>query len=67
MTLEEIDYALAKQVPAMNGGFTVATSYGDITVPYGPVADQIARWVRRALETESFRLQRAAERAKANA
>lgn len=66
METEEIDYALAKQVPDMNRGFTIATSYGDITVPAGPVADQVARWVRNALETESYRLQRAAERAKAN-
>ena len=27
---ERISYALAKQVPAMERGFTISTSYGDI-------------------------------------
>ena len=66
MKTEEIGYALAKQVPDMNRGFTIATSYGDIVVPAGQMADYIARWVRSALEVENFRLQRAAERAKAS-
>ena len=29
---ERISYALAKQVPAMERGFTISTSYGDIQI-----------------------------------
>ena len=29
---ERISYALSKQVPAMERGFTISTSYGDIEV-----------------------------------
>ncbi len=29
---ERLSYALAKQVPAMERGFTISTSYGDIEV-----------------------------------
>lgn len=30
-----LSYALAKQVPDMVRGFTIATSYGDIAIPAG--------------------------------
>ena len=32
---ERISYALAKQVPAMERGFTISTSYGDIQIDAG--------------------------------
>ncbi len=32
---ERISYALAKQVPAMERGFTISTSYGDIWIDAG--------------------------------
>ena len=67
MKTEEIDYALAKQVPDMHQGFTIATSYGDISVPEGDMANYIARWVTRCLEGEKFRRARAAEKAQAKA
>ena len=45
-----LSYALAKQVPAMANGFSIATSYGDIQIEPGRHADAIAAAVRRALE-----------------
>lgn len=32
MTADQIRYALAKQVPAMERGFTIGTSYGDLVI-----------------------------------
>ena len=45
-------YALAKQVPDMARGFSIHTSYGDIVVVPGPLADQIQALVRQATERE---------------
>ena len=45
-------YALAKQVPAMERGFTIHTNYGDITIPPGWMADRIQRHVERVLQVE---------------
>ena len=52
-------YALAKQVPDMARGFSIHTSYGDIVVVPGPLADQIQALVRVATERElaAFRAQ----------
>lgn len=36
---QQLSYALAKQVPDMARGFTIATSYGDITIPPGWMGD----------------------------
>lgn len=49
---QALGYALAKQVPAMERGFVIATSYGDITVPAGWMADRIQEHVRHVLEAE---------------
>ena len=32
ISIESLRYALAKQVPAMERGFTIHTSYGDIEI-----------------------------------
>jgi hypothetical protein len=47
-----LGYALAKQVPDMARGFSIHTSYGDIAVVPGPLADQIQALVREATERE---------------
>ena len=47
-----LSYALAKQVPDMARGFTIHTSYGEIAVVPGPLADQIQALVRQATERE---------------
>ena len=49
MNEQEIRYALAKQVPDMARGFTISTSYGDITIPAGKLADRVRGEVGRAL------------------
>ena len=56
-----LSYALAKQVPAMAGGFSIATSYGDIQIEPGRHADAIAAAVRRALEIRLKAARRDAE------
>lgn len=43
-------YALAKQVPAMLGGFTIATSYGDIDISDPDECRAVAEVVRTLLE-----------------
>ena len=48
----QLSYALAKQVPDMARGFSIHTSYGDIAVVPGPLADQIQALVRVATERE---------------
>ncbi|ADU99802.1 hypothetical protein [Alicycliphilus denitrificans] len=47
-----LSYDLAKRVPAMERGFTISTSYGDIVIPPGHHANGIAAAVRRALEIQ---------------
>ena len=49
---QALQYALAKQVPDMARGFTIHTSYGEIAVVPGPLADQIQALVRQATERE---------------
>ena len=51
-----LGYALAKQVPDMVRGFTIATGYGDIAIPAGWAADSIADQVRMALKAELLKL-----------
>lgn len=48
-------YALAKQVPAMLGGFSIGTSYGDIDISDADECRAVAAVVRALLEQ---RLQR---------
>ena len=52
MNEQELGYALSKQVPAMAHGFTIATAYGDITIPPGWMADRIKDHVQRVLQVE---------------
>lgn len=52
MQEQQLGYALAKQVPDMSRGFTIQTSYGDITVPPGWMADQIQERVASVLDAE---------------
>ena len=51
-----LSYALAKQVPDMVRGFTIATGYGDIAIPAGWAADFITDQVRMALKAELLKL-----------
>lgn len=55
-----LGYALAKQVPDMERGFTIATSYGDIAIPPGWMAERIQRHVEHVLRAELKDLQRGA-------
>ncbi|WP_291517516.1 hypothetical protein [Acidovorax sp.] len=48
----QLSYALAKQIPDMARGFTVHTSFGEIAVVAGPLAQQIQALVREATERE---------------
>ena len=52
MQEQQLSYALAKQVPDLARGFSIATSYGDIVVAPGRHADAIAATVRRVLEIQ---------------
>ena len=52
MTPQDITYALAKQVPAMERGFTIGTSYGDIVIEAGWVASIVITHLERALRAE---------------
>ena len=52
MQEQQLSYALAKQVPDLARGFSIATSYGDIVVEAGHHADAIAATVRRVLEVQ---------------
>ena len=52
MDEQALSYALAKQVPDMARGFTIATSYGDIVIQPGRHADYIAAVVVRVLEIQ---------------
>ena len=49
---QALQYALAKQVPDMARGFTIATAYGDITIPSGWMAERIQHHVERVLQVE---------------
>lgn len=49
---QQLSYALAKQIPAMERGFTIHTNYGAVTIAPGWVADRIAHHVERVLRVE---------------
>lgn len=60
MDLKDIHYALDKQVPDMKArGFTIGTSYGQIDMPPGWMADRLAEHLTRALQCELLYLERA--------
>lgn len=52
MDQQERDYALVRQVPEMERGFAIATNYGRLNVPPGPLAERIQLLVRLHLERE---------------
>lgn len=52
MTPNDMSYALAKQVPDMQRGFTIQTNYGELVIPPGPLADRIAKQVAQALASD---------------
>lgn len=54
MNTNEISYALAKQVPDMARGFTIQTSYGELVIEPGQMAERIATTVRLVLEVETL-------------
>ena len=57
MDEQDLSYALAKQVPDMHSrGFVIGTSYGELSVPPGPLAEQLADTVRLVLALELARL-----------
>lgn len=56
MDENQIRYAIARQVPEMERGFTVATNYGDIVIPAGKLASQMRGHMERALARELARL-----------
>lgn len=47
-----LSYALSRQVPDMDRGFTLHTTYGEIAVAAGPLAERIQAIVREALQNE---------------
>lgn len=47
-----LSYALSRQVPDMDRGFTVVTNYGEIEVVAGPVAERIQAAIREAIQKE---------------
>lgn len=51
MSADELEYALAKQVPDMARGFTIETSYGRIVIE-ADQAPKIVKAVRAALQRE---------------
>lgn len=55
-------YALSKQVPAMEDGFTIQTSYGDLVIKSGPGpgAERIRAAVKKELEAQLAKAERAA-------
>jgi hypothetical protein len=59
MTLDEIGYALSKQVPDMARGVTVHTNYGELTL-CGRDAERVAALVRRLLEARLRQAERMA-------
>lgn len=47
-----LTYALSRQVPAMERGFAISTSYGDLIVNSGRLADRIQALVKQELQRE---------------
>lgn len=56
--IDDLGYALAKQVPAMERGFTISTSYGDIEIhaeEAGPLMRAVHRILSRRLVDAAVR------------
>jgi hypothetical protein len=52
LTEDEITLTLSHKVPDMERGFTICTTYGDIGIPPGRIADKLMRAVALALQCE---------------
>ncbi len=57
MTADEIGYALSKQVPDMERGVTLHTTYGELTL-HGRDAERVAALVRTLLEVRLRAMER---------
>lgn len=55
MTIDELGYALSKQVPDLDRGVTLHTHYGDLAL-HGRDAERVVALVRRRLEAQRRRL-----------
>lgn len=51
MIIDELGYALSKQVPDMDRGVTLHTNYGDLVL-HGREAERVAALVRRLLQAQ---------------
>lgn len=57
MTHDQLTYALARHVPDLQQrAFTIQTTYGELDIPLGKLADGIANLVRKHYETELAKL-----------
>jgi hypothetical protein len=59
MTLDEIGYALSKQVPDLQRGVILRTAYGELTLD-GRDGERVAALVRRLLEARLRQAERMA-------
>ncbi len=60
MNRDEITYKLSRHVPDMQQrAFNIQTSYGELDIPQGPLADAITKLVQKHLEAELDKLDRA--------
>lgn len=67
MNCNQLTYALSRHIPDMQQrAFTIQTTYGELEIPVGKLADAIANLVRKHYETElaSLALGQVAEQAK---
>ena len=65
MDEQDIQYALAKQVPDMKSrGFTIGTSYGQLDIAPGRMADALVRALTRAMQCELLAVTKRAAHAK---
>ena len=55
MTIDELGYALSKQVPDLDRGVILHTAYGDLAL-HGRDAERVGALVRRLLEAQRRRL-----------
>lgn len=55
MDKDDLEYALAKQVPSMERGFEIATSYGTFTIE-AEDSDRVIKAVKKTLERKLAKL-----------
>lgn len=56
MTLPEVAHAMNRVAPAMESGFVIQTSYGDLAIAPGPLAERIRDLVAQHAQRELTRL-----------